>query len=204
MLTQVPAQQIENWPIERLIEYPEIARSDGEVVYGHLRLKAARKLGITEIPTILCDEWTPAQVKAFRLMVNRSVTWADWDGELLALELQEIQEADFDLSLTGFDPGEIDGLLAPVLALGGRYGQAHLLAQCPANEPSEGMRLPAGRLEQFLGCGSVGPLQQVEDRGGLTALPGVLPGAPGRFLLRGGLLLRLTLGRRGMRGGGSR
>ena len=47
---------------------------------------------------ILCDEWTPAQVKAFRLMVNRSVTWADWDEELLALELQEIQEADFDLS----------------------------------------------------------------------------------------------------------
>jgi DNA modification methylase len=44
--------------------------------------------------------------------VNRSVTWADWDEELLALELQEIQESDFDLSLTGFDPGEIDGLLA--------------------------------------------------------------------------------------------
>jgi hypothetical protein len=61
---------------------------------------------------ILCDEWTAAQVKAFRLMVNRSVTWADWDEELLVLELQEIQEADFDLSLTGFDPGEIDGLLA--------------------------------------------------------------------------------------------
>ena len=65
-----------------------------------------------EIPVILCDEWTPAQVKAFRLMVNRSVTWADWDEELLALELQEIQESDFDLSLTGFDPGEIDDLLA--------------------------------------------------------------------------------------------
>ena len=45
-------------------------------------------------------------------MVNRSVTWADWDDELLALELQEIQESDFDLSLTGFDPGEIDRLLA--------------------------------------------------------------------------------------------
>src|SRR6267142_2064254 len=60
----------------------------------------------------ICDEWTPAQVKAFRLMVNRSVAWADWDEELLALELQEIQESDFDLSLTGFDPGEIDKLLA--------------------------------------------------------------------------------------------
>jgi hypothetical protein len=130
-------QNIELWPIDKLVFYarnprkndaavdrmcssirefgfkiPVLARSDGEVVDGHLRLKAARKLGITEVPVILCDEWTDAQVKAFRLMVNRSVTWADWDEELLALELQDIQAADFDLSLTGFDPGEIDSLLA--------------------------------------------------------------------------------------------
>src|SRR5579864_6861796 len=39
-----------------------LVRSDGEVVDGHLRLKAARKLGFTEVPAILCDEWTPAQV----------------------------------------------------------------------------------------------------------------------------------------------
>jgi hypothetical protein len=97
---------------------PVLARSDGTIVDGHLRIKAARKLGswpggdITAIPVILCDEWTEAQVKAFRLMVNRSVTWADWDEELLALELQELNAADFDLSLTGFNPGEIDGLLA--------------------------------------------------------------------------------------------
>jgi hypothetical protein len=39
-------------------------------------------------------------------MVNRSVTWAAWDNELLALELQELSEAEFDLSLTGFEPGE--------------------------------------------------------------------------------------------------
>jgi DNA modification methylase len=88
------------------------------IVDGHLRLKAARKLGswpggdISSIPVILCDEWTPQQVKAFRLMVNRSVTWADWDEELLSLELQELNASEFDLSLTGFDPGEIDALLA--------------------------------------------------------------------------------------------
>src|SRR6202451_3170762 len=137
MLTHPTTQHVELWPIERLVEYPRnprkndgavdrmcgsirefgfkipcLVRSDGEVVDGHLRLKATRKLGIAEIPVILCDEWTAAQVKAFRLMVNRSVAWADWDEELLALELQEIQEADFDLSLTGFAPAEIDGLLA--------------------------------------------------------------------------------------------
>jgi ParB-like chromosome segregation protein Spo0J len=91
---------------------PVLARSDGEVVDGHLRLKAARKLGIIEVPVILCDEWTPAQVKAFRLMVNRSVSWADWDEELLALELQDLSAADFNLDLTGFDANEIDALLA--------------------------------------------------------------------------------------------
>jgi len=135
--TQRAAQLIELWPIERLVEYPRnprkndsavdrmcdsirefgfkipcLVRSDGEVVDGHLRLKAARKLGLTEIPVTLCDEWTPAQVKAFRLMVNRSVTWADWDEEALALELKEIREMDFDLGLTGFEAHEIDELLA--------------------------------------------------------------------------------------------
>ena len=69
---------------------PVLGRSDGEVVDGHLRLKAARKLGITEVPVLLCHESSPQQVKAFRLRVNRSVTWADWDEELLSLELQEL------------------------------------------------------------------------------------------------------------------
>src|ERR1035438_10370287 len=93
---------------------PMLARSDGTVVDGHLRLKAAAKLitwpggDTSRIPTILCDEWSEAQVKAFRLMVNRSVAWAEWDEELLALELQELQASDFDLGLTGFDPKQID------------------------------------------------------------------------------------------------
>ena len=91
---------------------PMLCRSSGEVVDGHLRFKGARKIGLAELPVVLCDHWTEAQVKAFRLLVNRSVRWAEWDEELLAIELQEIQEADFDLSLTGFNPGEIDALLA--------------------------------------------------------------------------------------------
>src|SRR5437868_11395940 len=128
---------VETWPIVKLVPYrrtprkndhaiermaasinefgfkiPILARSNGEVVDGHLRLKAAQKLGLDQVPVILCDEWTETQVKAFRLLVNRSVAWADWDEELLAIELQELSEADFDLSLTGFNPGEIDALLA--------------------------------------------------------------------------------------------
>jgi len=90
---------------------PILARSDGEVVDGHLRLKAAQELGMQELPVILCDEWTEAQVKAFRLMVNRSATWAEWDTELVALELGELQAINFDLALTGFDTAEIDDFL---------------------------------------------------------------------------------------------
>src|ERR1017187_6942604 len=144
MLSQetAPSLQIQFWSIQRFVFYvrnprkndtavdrmcssirefgfkvPVLARSDRSVVDGHLRLKAARKLGswpggdTTSIPTILCDEWTDAQVKAFRLLVNRSATWAAWDDELLTLELQELSVSDYDLSLTGFDPKELDDLL---------------------------------------------------------------------------------------------
>jgi DNA modification methylase len=90
---------------------PILARSSGEVVDGHLRLKAAQKLGITQVPVILCDEWSEAQVKAFRLMVNRSVNWAEWDLELVALEIGELKALDFNLNLTGFDAPEIDDFL---------------------------------------------------------------------------------------------
>jgi ParB-like chromosome segregation protein Spo0J len=137
MITEPVAQQVQFWSIDRFIPYarnprkndaavdrmaasiqefgfkiPVLARSSGEVVDGHLRLKAAHKLGITEIPMILCDEWTEAQVKAFRLMVNRSVTWADWDDDLLGLELLDLKELDFDLGLTGFEDEELARLLA--------------------------------------------------------------------------------------------
>jgi DNA modification methylase len=140
----INASEVQRWQIERLIPYsrnprkndaavdrmaasirefgfkiPVLARSSGEVVDGHLRLKAARKLGMTEIPVILCDEWTEAQVKAFRLMVNRSVTWADWDEELLGLELLELKDLDFDLNLTGFDSTELERYLADVDAAPG-------------------------------------------------------------------------------------
>jgi DNA modification methylase len=90
---------------------PILARSDGEVVDGHLRLKAAQKLGLDEVPVILCDEWTEAQVKGFRLLVNRSATWAEWDDEVLAIEMDELKAIHFDLSQTGFDALEIDGFL---------------------------------------------------------------------------------------------
>lgn len=91
---------------------PIVARSDGLVVDGHLRLKAARKLGLATVSVALADELSEAQVKAFRLLANRSANWAEWDNDLLVLELGELSADGFDLALTGFEPGELADLLA--------------------------------------------------------------------------------------------
>ena len=77
---------------------PIVAKSDGSVVDGHLRLKAARKLGLKEVPVVNADDLTEAQIKAFRLVVNKSAEWAEWDEELLRLEFKDLEDLDFDLS----------------------------------------------------------------------------------------------------------
>jgi len=129
--------ELHHWPVGKLIPYgrnprkndhvieqmagailefgfriPIIAKSTGEVVDGHLRLKAALHLGLETVPVVLADDLTPMQIKAFRILANRSATWADWDEDLLRLELEELQLDDFDLSLTGFEDDEIAELLA--------------------------------------------------------------------------------------------
>lgn len=91
---------------------PVIAKSDGTVVDGHLRLKAAQKLGMEAVPVLLADDLSDAQIKAFRLSVNKMAEIAEWDDELLHLELDELRELDFDLDLTGFDQKEIDDIFA--------------------------------------------------------------------------------------------
>ena len=59
----------------------------------------------------LADDLSEAQVKAFRLLANRSAAWAQWDDELLTLELQDLQDFGYDLGLTGFDVAELRSLL---------------------------------------------------------------------------------------------
>jgi len=98
---------------------PVVAKSDGLVVDGHLRLKAAKKMGMETVPVVLADELTDAQVKAFRLLANRSANWADWDDDLLRQELADLKGMDFDLSLTGFDAEEISSMLDIPLDVGG-------------------------------------------------------------------------------------
>jgi DNA modification methylase len=92
---------------------PVLVLSSGEVVDGHLRLKAATKLATTEVPVLLCDEWTPAQVKGFRIMVNASANWASWDTDLLHFEMLALKDLQFDLKFTGFDADQVAGYLTP-------------------------------------------------------------------------------------------
>jgi DNA modification methylase len=125
-------KKLEYWNIKKFVEYkgnprkndhavdkmaeaiktfgfrvPILAKSDGLVVDGHLRLKAARKVGLKELPVINADDMTDVQVKAFRISVNKMADLADWDEEMLGLEFAELQGLNFDLSLTGFDISEV-------------------------------------------------------------------------------------------------
>jgi len=82
---------------------PIILDKNNVIVAGHTRLKAAIKLGLTEVPIIWADDLNPEQVKAFRIMDNKSIEYASWDMELLKGELEFLKEKGFDLALTGFE-----------------------------------------------------------------------------------------------------
>jgi ParB-like chromosome segregation protein Spo0J len=136
--------QIETWPIDKVIPYaknprrndhavdlmaatirefgfviPILCKSSGELIDGHLRLKAGLKLELETVPVIICDDWTDAQVKAFRLQVNKSTEWAEWDPKMLAGELLDLNFADFDLNLTGFTIPEIGEVVSGLFDAGG-------------------------------------------------------------------------------------
>ena len=86
---------------------------DGEmvVVAGHTRLAAAWSLGLGKVPVHIADNLTEAQIQAYRIMDNRSHEDAEWDDELLGIELADLEGQDFDLELTGFTTAEIDQLM---------------------------------------------------------------------------------------------
>src|ERR1700694_4420971 len=129
---------ISAWPIDKVIPFARNARKipasavdkvaasikefgwrqpimvdrEGVIICGHTRLLAARKLGLEQVPVHVAENLSPAQVRAYRLMDNRSHEETDWDLELLGPELEELRDLDFDLTLTGFEERELDDLLA--------------------------------------------------------------------------------------------
>ena len=118
--------QIETWPIDKVTPYAENPRdndaavkyvansikefgfkqpivvdSDGIIIVGHTRLKAAKKLKLKEVPVLVAKDLTPGKVKAYRLADNKTNELSDWDDDLLLKELNDIQ--DFDMTDFGFD-----------------------------------------------------------------------------------------------------
>jgi hypothetical protein len=130
---------IELWPIDRPKPYAKNARKWGTnavekvafsireygfrqpivvdpqdtIIIGHLRLAAAKKLELKEVPVHVARDLTPEQVKGLRLMDNRSHEDSAWDLALLAPEIADLKALAFDLSLTGFDGRELDSFLTP-------------------------------------------------------------------------------------------
>ncbi len=136
--------QIEMWPIDRIKEYdgnprqisdaavaavarsirefgfkvPVLVDKNGSLIAGHTRVRAARQEGLAEVPVIRADDLTPEQVRAFRIADNKLHELATWDNDLLSFELSELQSAEFDLDVIGFDGDELAKLLGGDVAEG--------------------------------------------------------------------------------------
>jgi ParB-like chromosome segregation protein Spo0J len=88
---------------------------DGEkgIIAGHARLKAAQKLGLAEVPTIELRWLSPVERQAYVIADNElAITGSGWDAEMLRLELGDLKELGFDLTLTGFDDVELGAIFA--------------------------------------------------------------------------------------------
>jgi DNA modification methylase len=135
-----PADRVERWPIERLKAYannprlhsqadlaklaasirkwgwtmPVLLDEHGEVICGHARVGAAIILGLKSIPVIVARGWSEAEKRAYRLADNQLAARASFDPDLLRSELQELDFSGFDLGLTGFEPDQLEAILAVV------------------------------------------------------------------------------------------
>jgi len=129
--------KIEMWPVDKPIDYarnarkitdkavdkvaasikefgfrqPVVVDKEGVIIIGHVRRRSAKKLGLAEIPVHVAADLTPGQVKALRIMDNRSSDEVQFDFELLGPELLDLKGLGIDLSLTGFDIPELDRIM---------------------------------------------------------------------------------------------
>ena len=97
---------------------PILIDEQSGIIAGHGRLLAARKLQLTEVPCIRLSHLTDAQKRAYVIADNKLALNAGWDDEMLALELGDLKDMEFDLSLTGFSTDEINALLTPTVVEG--------------------------------------------------------------------------------------
>jgi DNA modification methylase len=90
---------------------PIVVDSDGVIICGHTRYKAAQKLGMDQVPVHVATDLSPEKIRAYRIADNQSADLADWNYDLLPIELKELGEGGYDLGLLGFDADELAKLL---------------------------------------------------------------------------------------------
>lgn len=86
---------------------PIVVDTDGVIVVGHTRYKAAKTLGLETVPTHVATGLTPEQIRAYRLADNKTAEASEWDVELLPVELGELRDEGFDITLIGFSDKEL-------------------------------------------------------------------------------------------------
>jgi DNA modification methylase len=94
------------------VRQPLVLDEDDTIIVGHTRYKAALKLGLEEVPVHVAVGLSPEQARAYRIADNQTATVASWDEDKLALELIALQEAGYDLDLTGFSGDELLRLMS--------------------------------------------------------------------------------------------
>lgn len=92
---------------------PIVVDGDGVIIVGHTRYKAAQQLGLQRVPVHVATDLTPAQIKAYRLADNQTATVAEWNYDLLPIELADLQGMDFNIDLLGFSADELAEILDP-------------------------------------------------------------------------------------------
>ncbi|MBL9147406.1 MAG: ParB N-terminal domain-containing protein [Phycisphaerae bacterium] len=97
------AHSIREWGFRQ----PIVVDGDGVIVCGHTRFKAAQKLGLAKVPVHVAKDLTPEQVRAYRIADNKTAELAEWDMDLLAVELGALRELDIDLASLGFDEDDL-------------------------------------------------------------------------------------------------
>ncbi|MFO8012501.1 MAG: DNA modification methylase, partial [Phycisphaerae bacterium] len=90
---------------------PIVVDAEGVIVCGHTRWKAARKLGLAKVPVHVAEDLTPEQIRAYRIADNQTGTLAEWDFEILPIELAELREGGFNMDLLAFDDEELARLI---------------------------------------------------------------------------------------------
>jgi len=90
---------------------PIVIDGDGVIIVGHTRYKAALHLGLERVPVLVATDLSPEQAKAYRIADNKTADAAEWDYELLPVELRELKDMNVDLGLIGFDEDELAKML---------------------------------------------------------------------------------------------